>query len=295
MAVQKTQSGRRNAMDVKNSKPIRFGMHGGKPGFDNQDAFNYDPSQCSGQQYFNFSFGCGNGSQVLAVNGFANDSVNIGLLTARPADDVSIKISLGDVVNLDAWANAGATGTAAASASSQGLLTVTNGALTGTYTASLSIDVSAYIAADHATVTMQVTDTFQLSLSGCGYVGASIVPTSNAGATVTAMTPASGGAGGSNHGNFDLARFAASVLNTSQDAISFMATAPGETLHVLGQSVLTIDATAVLPGAFGPQTQHFSETEQSRLAFNTPPPFGGGHPYWMADHNPGPVGGWHPA
>ena len=271
-------------MLVNNSKPSYFKVDGKPISSDDSDMFRYDINQGSSQDLDKFSIGHGDGSQVLGINGFADSSVDIELQAAVPNDFASIKISLGNVVNLDAFANAGAAGTATSAAASQGLLTLTNGKLSGSYTASLSIDVTATVAADHATIHMHITDSFQLSLSGTGYAGASLLATTTTGATVVAMTPSDAGTsspGGNKGEHFDLARFAASALNTAQWNIAFVASAPGESLHGVGVSVLTIVATAELAGGAKPELFKFQDTDRSTLTFNDTTTPTMGIPYGM--------------
>jgi hypothetical protein len=261
----KSADERGNVMSVKQSNPHHVGAHDGAGPFDDYGAFRYDSSQQELVNFDQFTIGRGQGPEVLAINGFADTSADIELTTAVPSDYASIKISLGNVVNLEAFARTGASGTVTSTAASDGTLTLTKGNLRGTYTASLSIDVKAYIPADKAIIDLKVTDRFNLCISGTGYTGASLVETSAAGGTVDAMTPAGGTTTGGNHGSFDLAKFAASVLNIGQWNIAFATSAPGESLHVLGLSVLTVDATAELPGA---HSVRFGETERSSLSFN---------------------------
>jgi hypothetical protein len=230
----------------------------------------------------------------LAANGYANTSVDIGLQAAVPKDYASIDISLGDIVNLNAWANAGAAGTVTSAASSQGVLTVTNGKLSGTYTASLSIDVTATVAADNATIHMKITDTFQLSLSGTGYVGTSIAATSAAGGTVVATTPTTG-AGNLPAGQFNLAAFAASVLNTGKWNIAFVASAAGESLQGFGTSVVTIAATADIAGAGRPELLNFQDTDRSNVAFSDTSTPAMGLPYGLQMSNPNSMNLFHSA
>ena len=271
-------------MIVYNLKPPYFKVDGKPAPSDDWDIFRYDMNQGSSQGFDKFSIGHGGGSHVLSINGFADSSVDIELQAAVPNDFASIKISLGNVVDLEAFANAGAAGTATSAAASQGLLTLTNGKLSGSYTAFLSIDVTATVAADHAAIHMHVTDSFQLSLSGTGYAGASLFATTAAGATVVAMTPSGGGTGmpgGDKHEHFDLARFAASVLHTARWNFAFLASAPGESMHGVGVSVLTIVATAELTGGAKPELFNFHDTDRSTMTFNDTTTPAMGIPYGM--------------
>jgi hypothetical protein len=258
---------------------------GGNPGQGNGGSpFRHDSNQGNWHDGDGFSIGGGNENQVLAVNGYADASVDIGLQATAPSDSASIDISLGNTVNLNAFGGVAASATVTSAAAGQGSLTLTNGNLSGTYTASFSIEVTAYLPADNATVSMQITDSFQLSVTGTGYAGVTLADTAASGGTVEASTPARSGAGGpggnaaGNHGNtFDLARFAASVLNTGQWNIAFVSSAPGESLAGMGTSVLTINAMADVPGNRGPEVLNFHDTERTNLAFSdrSSPPAGG--------------------
>jgi hypothetical protein len=242
---------------------------------------------------FDPRWGCGFEPQVLAASGFADTGVQIGLQGLRPTDHASITISLGNVVNLAAFAKSDASGTVTSTATNQATLTLTNGVLSGSYTAAMSIDLTAYIAADHATVQMEVTDRFQLSLSGTGFTSVALATTASAGSTVVATSPASsiaGGSAGHHGGTFDLATFAASVLNTAQWNIAFM-TGPGETLSAVGSSVLTITAIEEVAGAHKPQISRFQEVERSTVAFQDPAPRYGYSP--VPSFGPGPGGPFH--
>lgn len=268
-------------MPLIQSKPSNSGGRDDKDHWSGDAGNRYDYSRGGWQDFDRFAVGFSNGPQVLAINGYANTSVDIGLQAAIPADHASIKISLGTVVNLDAFANAGASGTVTSTASNEGLLTLTNGSLKGTYTASMTINVTAYIAAYNASVSMQITEQFQFRLSGTGYVGASLDQTSSAGGTVVATTPhgnsISPSAKGGN-GTFDLARFTASVLNTGKWDVAFLASSrSGEALQGFGTSVLTISAIATVPGSHS--SEQFNKTERSSVAFNetASPAFGGYH------------------
>jgi hypothetical protein len=285
-------------MSAYNLKPVYPGSDQ-DPGQNNQNGqFRSDYNQGGWQDADGFAIGAGQDPQVLAVNGYATASADIGLQAAAANDYASIDISLANIANLDGFADAAASGTVTSAASSQGLLTLTNGNLTGTYTASLSIDITAYLAADDATVHMQITDSFQLSLSGTGYVGASLDETSASGGTVTAMTPSgsgSSGPAGGQGGTFDLARFAASVLNTGQWNIAFVATAPGESIKGVGSSVMTINAVADLANGQRPEVLNFHDTERSNLAFADSSSPAAGAPWGLQDSVSAPVNLFHAA
>lgn len=247
-----------------------------------------------------FSIGYSTGPQVLAMTGYANVSFDVGLQAAVPADTASIHITLGEVMNLNAWAKAGAEGTVTSNASSEATLDITGTILNGTLSATLSINASGYIAASRATVHLHITDTFQMSLSGTGYVGATLQTTAQSGSTVVATAPSSpsgspsgGNAGPSHYGTFDLARFAASVLSTGQASIGFISSAPGESLHGIGTSVMTIAATADILGGPVPQHLVFHDVDRSVLAFNDNSSRGGGLPFGYSGHGMNPISLFH--
>lgn len=256
-------------MSVHNAKPSQTAGNDG-------EFFRDDSNWGAWSATDGFGIGNGGGSQVLAANGFAAAEVDVGLQAITPNDYASVRVFVGDVVNLNAFANASASGTVTSAASSQGSVTLTNGTLSGLCSATLSIDVTAYIAADQATVHMHISDSFQLSLAGTGYAGVTLAETAASGGSVQVMAPVAiaAAANTKNHdaedkaGTFDLARFAASVLNTGQWNIAFVASAPGESLKGQGLSVLTVSATADLPGNHGPKVLHFHDIERSNLAFS---------------------------
>jgi hypothetical protein len=251
-----------------------------------------DNYSVSYQDLDGFSLGYSNGPQVLAVNGYADASFNVGLQGIAPCNSASVQISLGDILNLNAWANAGATGTVAASAATQGTLTITDTILNGTLFASLSIDASGYIAADQASVQLHITDVFQMGLSGTGYSGVTLQTTSQSGGTVVATAPSGAGASPGCYGDFDLARFAASVLGTGQSNITFIASEPGETLQGVGTSVMTVVATAEIPGAV-PESLTYCDVDRSGLSFADGSTYGGSGPYGFQGCGSPPINLYH--
>lgn len=287
-----------NGMPVHNSKPLYPGNGTKLADPDVYAQSGFGENNAFWQDLDDISIGYSNGPQVLAANGYANTSVSIALQAAVPNDYASINISLGNIVNLNAWANAAAAGSVTSTAASQGVLTLTNGKLSGLYTASLSIDVTATVAADNATIHMSITDTFQLCLSGTGYVGASLTEISASGATLLLATPGAGSAAASAcgpAGQFNLAKFAASVLNTGQWNIAFQASAPGESLTALGSSVLSIAATADIAGPGKPEVLSFHDTDRSTIAFSDNSTIGHGMPYGLQICNPNSVSLFHNA
>lgn len=284
-------------MSANNSQPI-IPDFAGSPGQPARNSpLRYDKNHGAWSDSDGFAIGAGNEADVLAVNGFAAASVDIGLQAAVPSDYASIGISLGNVVNMNAFADVAASGTVTSAASGQGTLTLTDGKLSGSYTASLSIDITAYLAADKASVQLHVTDSFELSLSGTGYIGATLADTAASGGTVEAIAPSGdGGGSSSSHGAmFDLARFAASVLNTGSWDIAFVASVPGESLRGLGTSTLTIQAVAELQAGPKPEVLTFRDTERGRIAFNDRSPPAASAPYGLQVAGPSPISMFHNA
>lgn len=248
-----------------------------------------------------FQVGEEGASQVMAASGFASAEMDVGLQAIAPNDYASVRVFVGNVLNLSAFANASASGTVASAASGQGSVTVANGTLSGLFSATLNIDVTAYIAADQATVHMHISDSFEMSLAGTGYAGASLAETVASGGSVQVMAPvaATTACNTQNHsgedktGTFDLARFATSVLNTGQWNIAFAASAPGESLKGEGLSVLTISATADLAGNHRPKVLSFHDIERAKLAFSdSSTPVAGIHP-GMLQSSSGPPSMFH--
>lgn len=231
-------------------------------------SFGGDSDQGGWSDTDGFAIGSGSGPQVLAINGFADAEIDVGLQAVVPNDYASIKITLGNLLNLNGFANAAASGTVTSTAATAGSMTISNGNLSGNCSAVFSIDVTAYIAADQTTVRMHIADSFQLSLTGSGYSGATLSETAASGGSVQVAAPPVNDALTSKSGTFDLARFAASVLNTGQWDIAFVASAPGESLKGHGESVLTIDATVELPGKSHPDIRKFQDVERSNIVFN---------------------------
>jgi hypothetical protein len=234
--------------------------------------------------------------QVLAVNATADASLALGLQTAIPADTVSIKVALDDVVNLAGFGASAASGTVASHATSVAQITLGHGLLDGTYSASISIAVSASIPAAHATVQMQITESFQLCFSGKGFVGASVTNGASSSGTVVAPMPdadTTGKAFAKSGATFDLAGFAASVLNTHQWDISFAGLAPGESLQAAGTYGLTISATAQLAGRAGPEKLSLYESDRSSFFVSEKSGPAAGGLFGMQPCGPGLVGPFH--
>jgi hypothetical protein len=228
----------------------------------------YDSEQDAVQQSVLVRLGSAQAPQDLAIHGFAAADVAIGLQGANPADGAAIRIVLGTGVDFAAFGGSTATGTVTSGANAKGNVTVTDGVMSGDYTATLSIDLTAYLPTDKAAVAMQITDTFRMSLAGTGYTSVALTQNAAAGGTVIAMTAGNGAVsapGWQDGGTFDLARFAAEVLNQEQWSIGFVASGPGQSLLAIGTSVLTVDATADLANGCGFARLTDDQTKVSRF------------------------------
>ena len=187
----------------------------------------------------------------IVVNSFADSALDLQLV-GDGTDKDFVDVALADVVNLSAIGNTVA-GTFDATAIANASVGITNGRLSGTDATFLTVDATA--SADGATILLHVTDRLQFALSGTGYTGVGITLSAQTGGSLVVQPASSASAdeGSSDDnkgsfqddkGEFDLARFASSVLGELR--VSF-ATGRGETLSGVGSSVLTIDATTDLP------------------------------------------------
>jgi hypothetical protein len=242
--------------------------------------------------FLGFFIGSAYGPQVVAVNATAQASLDLGLQTAIPADSVSIHVSFDDVVDVAGFGRSAASGTVESHATSQAEITLGHGVLNGTFTALLSIAVSASIPSAHATVQMQITESFQLSLSGQGFVGASITHGAASSGTVVAPAADAGGTMRTTGNTFDLAGFAGSVLSTGHWDIAFMGLAPGESLHAMGTSEMAIIATAEVAGYSGPEKLNLHDTDRSSFVVNERSGPGGGT-FGMQPYSSGQLGPLH--
>ncbi len=187
----------------------------------------------------------------ILVNSFADLALDAQLVSGG-TDNAFVDVDLADVVNLGAVGNTVA-GTFDATANSDVSVAITNGRLSATDSTFLTVDATA--TADGETIHLHVTDRLQFDLSGTGYTGVGITLSAQTGGSLVvqpvSITSADDGSSEDNKGSveddkgeFDLARFAGSVLGELH--VSF-ATGRGETLSGVGSSVLRIDATAALP------------------------------------------------
>ena len=213
-----------------------------------------------------------NASPALTINTFADSTIDIGLTATAPNDFAAIAIDLGDIVNLNAFGNGPVSGSFAASATGTGTVTITNGRLHGTDTTSLSIDITASLPAERATIHVHLTDDLHFNLTGSGYIGSTITQTAESGGSAQTFSQTGSTAASEaedDGGTFDLAKFVTSILNTNSVAVQFVASAPGESIHGQGMSILKVHATADLPGENG-KMRHlvFNETQPHHFAFN---------------------------
>ena len=149
-------------------------------------------------QHIRWTVGNGDGddgSSTVTISSFADASVDIGLTAANQHDFASIDIDLGDIVNLAGFGNGPVSGTFAALATGSGTVAITNGHLHGSDTTALSIDVTASLPAEHATIHLHLTDSLNFTLTGAGYSGVSITQTAEFGGTVKSLLATRHGVG----------------------------------------------------------------------------------------------------
>ena len=151
-------------------------------------------------------------------------------------------------------------------------MVITNGNLHGTDSTALSIDVTASLPAEHATIHLHLSDDLHFTLTGKGYVGSTVTQTAESGGSAQAFSQtgtAPPSASEDDNGTFDLAKFVTSIVNTTSFAVQFIASAPGKSIRGEAEAVLTINATADFPGA-GATQRHlvFNDTEPNHFAFS---------------------------
>ena len=125
---------------------------------------------------------------ALTIDSFSDSSLDIGLTAATPSNSASIGIDLGDIVNLAAFGSGPVSGTFAASATGNASVTIINGHLRGTNSTALSIDVTASLPAEHATIHLHLTDDLHFTLTGKGYVGSTVTQTAESGGSAQAFS-----------------------------------------------------------------------------------------------------------
>jgi hypothetical protein len=155
----------------------------------------------------------------ILVNSFADLALDAQLVSGG-TDNAFVDVALADVVNLSAVGNTVA-GTFDATANADISVAITNGRLSATDSTFLTVDATA--SADGETIHLHVTDRLQFDLSGTGYTGVGITLSAQTGGSLVvqpaSIASADDGSCEDNKwsveddkGEFDLARFAGSVL-----------------------------------------------------------------------------------
>jgi hypothetical protein len=207
---------------------------------------------------------------TLNVSSAVTAKLAIDLQGLQPSAHAAIRASINDAVDLRAWTLDPVVATSSVMLDQQSSASITNGSLTGNARTATTINVSAYLPANDASVDLHVTDTLDLNISGKGYTEVALGTVSEATSTVQRDT--SNSPSGTPAATFDLAKFAAVVLGTTQWDISFAPSLPGESLHIDGHSVRIIDAEADIlanvPGKDVSPPLVFHSEDRTSFSFN---------------------------
>jgi hypothetical protein len=178
----------------------------------------------------------------LNVFGSATSSLTLDLQGLQPADYATIKTSISDAVDLRAWDVDPDSTTVHVTIDQYGIGTITDESLVGSVQTEITFDISTYLSASHALVSLHITYTFDCDINGEGYTNVTLTGTGEGASGVSPDT--SNSLPSTATATFDLAKFAASVLGTAQWDISFAASLPSESLNLSGHFTRVIDAEA---------------------------------------------------
>jgi hypothetical protein len=176
------------------------------------------------------------------VFGSATNSLTWDLQGLQPADNATIKTKISDAVDLRAWNVDPDSAISTVTVDQHGCETITDGSLVGSAQTGIALDSSAYLPTSHALVHLHVTDAFDFDINGEGYTNAALTGTGEGASGVSPDT--SNSLPSTATATFDLAKFAASVLGTTQWDISFATSLPSESLNLNGHFARIIDAEA---------------------------------------------------
>jgi hypothetical protein len=178
----------------------------------------------------------------MNVFGSAINSLTLDLQGLQPADHATINSKISDAVDLRAWNVDSDSATSTVTVDQHGSGTITDGSLVGSAQAWITLDISAYLPANQALVHLHVTDASDFDFNGEGYTNVALTGT---GEGVSGVSPdTSNSLPSTPTATFDLAKFAASVLGTTQWDISFATSLPSESLNLNDHFNRVIDAEA---------------------------------------------------
>jgi hypothetical protein len=168
--------------------------------------------------------------------------LTLDLQGLQPADRATISTKISDVVDLRAWNVNPDNAALTVTIDQQGNGTITDGSLVGSAQTGITRDISAYLPASHALVHLHVTDVSDFDINGEGYTNVVLTGTGEGNSAVSPNT--SNSLSSIPTATFDLTKFAASVLGTTQWDISFATSLPNESLNLDGHFARIIDAEA---------------------------------------------------
>ncbi len=174
--------------------------------------------------------------------GSATNTLTLDLQGLQPADHATISTKISDVVDLGAWNVDPDSAISTATIDQQANGTIIDGSLVGSARTGITRDISAYLPTSHALVQLHVTDVSDFDINGEGYTNIVLTGTGEGASAVSPDT--SNSLSSTPTATFDLAKFAASVLGTTQWDISFATSLPSESLNLDGHFTRIIDAEA---------------------------------------------------
>src|SRR3954468_5212470 len=178
----------------------------------------------------------------LSEFGSATNALTLDLQGLQPADQATIKTKISDAVDLRAWNVDPDSAISTVTVNQDGRGTITEGNLVGSGQTGIALDISAYLPTSHALVHLHVTDAADFDINGEGYTNVALTGTGEGASGVSPDT--SNSLPSIPTATFDLAKFAASVLGTTQWDISFATSLPSESLNLNGHFARIIDAEA---------------------------------------------------
>jgi hypothetical protein len=181
---------------------------------------------------------------VFGLNEFgsATNTLTLDLQGLKPADYAIVGTKINGVVDLFAWSVDPDSVTSTVTVDQHGNATITDGSLAGSARTGITVDISAYLPASDALVHLHITDISDFDINGEGYTNVTLTGT---GEGISAVSPdTSNSLSSTPTATFDLAKFAASALGTTQWNISFATSLPNESLNLNGHFARIIDAEA---------------------------------------------------
>lgn len=196
----------------------------------------------------------------ILAQGSGSTSTDIQLQGVNGCHQVDVSAAFYGQIDLAAFDLSGAAVATVLSTAAATMSTV-NGLSHGSETAGLSIEVQAYLPSDHAVVDVLISDTLALSLSASGFADGGTATTHN---TAQEFVQVAAPSGSAHCVPFNLGAFVTTILNSEQVTLDFDHLVKGESVHVTGQSLLTITASLnYLAGGLGSAVSSVTSYHQS--------------------------------